>query len=123
MTDLSGKRILVIEDEYYIASDLKIALQKADAIVVGPVGDLGRGLALLDDDRLDAAVLDVNLEGAASYPIADRLTDRQVPYLFVTGYDDWALPDSYRQVPRITKPFTMPTVLAAIEQLVAPVPA
>lgn len=115
---LAGKRILVVEDEYFIASDLKRALQKADAIVVGPVGDIDLGLSLVARDRLDAAVLDVNLEGTTSYPIADRLAAQAVPYLFLTGYDGWALPEPYRAVPRVPKPFPMRAVLACVGQLI-----
>lgn len=114
---LAGKRILVVEDEYFIASDLKRALQKAGAVVVGPVGDLDQGLGLLDGGALDAAVLDVNLEGAHSYAIADRLGAMAVPYLFLTGYDGWALPETYRSAPRIAKPFSMRAVLDCVTNL------
>lgn len=111
---LAGKRILIVEDEYFIASDLKRAFQQGGAIVVGPVGDLTNGLALAEEGELDAAVLDVNLEGATSYPIADRLADQAVPYMFLTGYDGWALPEPYCNAPRIAKPFTVNLVLARL---------
>jgi DNA-binding response OmpR family regulator len=114
---LVGKHILVVEDEYYIASDLKRALTKHGAVVVGPVGDVNKGLALLDHQPLDAAVLDVNLEGSTSYPIADLLVEHSVPYLFLTGYDGWSLPEKYRASPRVAKPFTVAAVLSAVEQL------
>ncbi|WP_326522733.1 response regulator [Sphingomonas sp.] len=115
---LSGKRVLVIEDEYFIASDLKRALTAADAIVVGPAGDLAKGVALAAEGALDAAVLDVNLAGDRSYPIADRLSEAGVPFLFLTGYDDWALPDAYRAVPRVTKPLPVQNVIAEIAKLI-----
>ena len=115
---LAGKHILVVEDEYFIAADLKRALTGCEAIVIGPAGDLDDGLALLGDGPLDAAVLDVNLDGTRSFPIAARLADRAVPFLFVTGYDGWALPDEYRAVPRIAKPFTMHRVLTEIQRLI-----
>lgn len=115
---LSGKRILVIEDEYFIASDLARALRKEDAVVVGPAGALGKGMTLLDGEPLDAAVLDVNLESDHSYPIADKLAERSVPYMFLTGYDGWALPEAYRNAPRVAKPFAVHTVLACVGELV-----
>jgi CheY-like chemotaxis protein len=102
---LAGRRILVIEDEYFVASDLKRALLAEGAHVVGPTADAARGLALAKDDGIDAAILDVNLEGVDSYPIADALAQRGVPYLFVTGYDGWAMPEKYRDAPRLGKPF------------------
>jgi DNA-binding response OmpR family regulator len=114
---LTGKRILVVEDEYFIASDLKRALAAANAIVVGPIGDVAKGLAIAAGEPLDAAVLDVNLEGAHSYSVADALAAREVPFLFVTGYDGWALPETYRQAPRVAKPFVMSAVIARVEAL------
>lgn len=116
---LAGKRILVVEDEYFIASDLKRALVNEGVVVIGPVGDVTRALSLMNDEALDAAVLDVNLEGSNSYPIADVLMRHSVPYIFLTGYDGWSLPEQYRATPRVAKPFSMPIVLSAIEQLLA----
>lgn len=116
MTSLESKRILIVEDEYFIATDLTLALQKAGAEVVGPVGDLAQGLKLVDPS-LDAAVLDINLDGATSFPIADALDRAGVPRIFITGYDTWALPERYREQPRIGKPVAMSSVVAAVEQL------
>lgn len=114
---LAGKRVLIVEDEYFIASDLKRALNGQNAIVVGPVGDVEAALDLADNGPLDAAILDVNLEGAFSYAIADRLDARGVPFLFLTGYDSWALPPDYREVPRLPKPFSTGALLGMIGQL------
>ena len=116
---LAGKQILVVEDEYFIASDLRRALVAEEALVIGPVSSLAAGLDLAEREGIAAALLDVNLEGDSSLAIADRLAARGVPFVFVTGYDDWALPDAYRHVPRISKPFAVPTVLAALDQLLA----
>lgn len=118
MTGLRGKRILVVEDEYFLAADLHRALERQGAVALGPVGELGEGLALAEDGAIDAALLDVNLEGARSYAIADRLAERAVPFLFVTGYDPWALPPAYRDAPRVAKPFTAEQVLGRLERLV-----
>ncbi len=118
MPSLAGKNILVVEDEYFIASDLKRAIGAASATVIGPVSTLDGGLAAAASDAIDAAVLDVNLSGALSYPIADRLTERNVPFVFVTGYDGWAMPATYRDVLRLAKPFPPGAVLRALERLV-----
>ena len=115
--DLQGKRILVIEDEYFIAADLKRALAEQGAIVIGPAGDLQQGVALVNNEQIDAAVLDVNLEGAKSYPIAEQLARQSVPYLLLTGYDCWSLPEDYKTVPRLPKPFQMNAVLEAVSGL------
>ena len=114
---LSGKQILVIEDEYFIASDLSRALRDAGAEVVGPVGDLDLGRALAASQPIDAAVLDVKLEGASSFPIVQELTARNIPVMLVTGYDDWALPEAYRSIPRVGKPFSAHAVIGVLETL------
>jgi DNA-binding response OmpR family regulator len=118
---LMDKRILVVEDEYFIASDLKRTLKKEGAVVIGPVGDLQAGLALADE-ALDAAVLDVNLEETLSYPIADRLSSRGIPYMFLTGYDGWSLPAEHRETERLAKPFASKSVVTMVEKLVSPEP-
>lgn len=115
---LAGKRVLIVEDEYFIATDIKRALKREGAEIVGPVGNLESGLSLADED-LDAAVLDVNLEEALSYPIADRLRDRRVPYLFLTGYDAWSLPVEHRETARLAKPFPPHSVVTMVETLVS----
>lgn len=117
-TGLAGKRILVVEDEYFIASDLKRALIGAGAEVIGPTGEVAKGVELVVTDGIDAAVLDVNLEIADSYPIADALMARGTPFLFLTGYDGWAVPEGYRDAPRMTKPFQMEAVLLRVSELV-----
>ena len=115
---LSGKRVLLVEDEYYIAADLERVLDAEGVVVVGPTGHLEDGLSLVGE-RLDAALLDVNLHGESSFAIAAELDAAQVPYMFLTGYDSWAIPDSYQAVPRLTKPFVMSRVVEAVERLVA----
>lgn len=119
MTALNGKRILVVEDDYFIASDLKRSLAEHGAEVVGPVGNLDAGLALARGSGLDGAVLDVNLDGGLSYGIADALHAAAVPHLFLTGYDEWSLPEAHRKTPRMGKPFATEAVVAAVRGLFA----
>lgn len=118
MTNLRGKRVLLVEDEYFIASDLKRAFVQQGAEVVGPVGDLAGAMQLAEQGDLDAAVLDVNLRGTMSYPIADSLRRHEVPLMFLTGYDGWSMPENYRDVPRAAKPFSMSNVLSIVSSLV-----
>lgn len=117
MNRLAGRRILIVEDDYYLAADLRRALVALDVEVVGPVGDLAAGLELARRERVDAAVLDVNLRGQYSFLIADQLSEAAVPYLFVTGYDGWALPEAYRDTPRISKPFAESAMVEMIGRL------
>jgi len=115
---LAGKRILVVEDEYFIASDLRRMLRGEGAVVIGPVGNLAAGLSLAQQP-IDAAVLDVNLAEATSYPIADRLGGLDVPYMFLTGYDGWSLPPAYRDAARLAKPFGAHAVVAMLTTLLS----
>ena len=115
---LSGKRILLVEDEYFIAADLARALESEGAEILGPFSDVQRAQECADAAGIDVAVLDINLEGARSYPVAEMLDARDVPYLFVTGYDEWALPERFRDAPRLAKPFHMNMVIDEIARLV-----
>ena len=115
---LTGKRILVVEDEYYIAADLKRALDQAGAVVVGPTGSIEQGLDLAAGP-VDAALLDVNLHGKTSFEVAERLDRRGVPFMFLTGYDSWAMPLRYESVARLTKPYLLSKVIEAVEHMVA----
>ena len=103
---LDGRRLLVVEDDYIIAIELVRCLEELGAEVLGPVGTVAAALALIagNQERLDGAVLDVNLGAELAYPIADALADRNVPYVFATGYDEFVIPPAYARAPRCEKP-------------------
>ena len=103
---LRGRRLLVVEDDYMIAADLSRTLEGRGAEVVGPAGSVERALRLVEaeGDRLDGAVLDINLRDERVYPVADALAARGVPFIFLTGNDAWVVPDAYTGVPRCEKP-------------------
>ncbi|MEX0407790.1 response regulator [Aquibium sp. LZ166] len=84
--DLAGKRIFVLEDEVLIAMEATEALERLGAVVVGPVHRLEKGLEIARTEAMDAAVLDVNLGGSYSYPVAEILRQRGIPLVFATGY-------------------------------------
>lgn len=99
-------RILLVEDEYLLADDLTHVLEQSGAVVLGPVPSVDGALAMIDTEpRIDAAVLDVNLQGAMSFPVADALLARGVPFTFATGYDPWMFPARFAALPRLEKPF------------------
>lgn len=103
---LIGRRILVVEDEMLIALIIEETLQDLGCVVVGPVGRLDAALQLATDEVLDAAVLDVSVRGGKVYPVAEQLLARGIPFLLASGYGEWALPEAFRDRPRLTKPFT-----------------
>ncbi|USI73800.1 response regulator [Sphingomonas morindae] len=112
---LRGCRLLVVEDEYFLAQDLRDHLTAAGATVIGPVGLIDEAVALIvATDAIDGAILDVNLQGEPAFPAADLLTARGVPILFTTGYDGDAMPERYRHMPRCEKPVPAATVIRAI---------
>ncbi len=114
------RRILVVEDEYLIASEVKRWLQAAGFEVLGPVPSVDQALDLIEGRRPDAAVLDVNLgEGDNAYPLAEKLSVMGVPYLFATG--DVRLTDAsaYRNRPRLEKPFVARALVRALSEILA----
>lgn len=106
LENLQGLRLLIVEDEYTIASDLAHWFEDAGIKVVGPAGSVPKALALISSD-LDAAVLDVNLGDERVFPVADALSTAGVPFVFATGYDAHIIPEIYADVPRCEKPVDM----------------
>jgi len=81
----AGRRILIVEDEYFLADDLKQILSRRSAEVLGPVPTMSEALKLINDSqRIDCAVLDVNLGGKSVFPISAALKERNIPFLFAT---------------------------------------
>ena len=108
---LRDRRVLVVEDEYMLARDLCGELEGAGAVVVGPAPNVEGALALIASERrIDVAALDVNLRGELAFPVADALSARGVPFVFVTGYEDKALFAGYAEVPRCEKPLDVTTL-------------
>lgn len=101
-----GHRVLVVEDELVIAMMIEDALIELGAVAVGPVAHIDDALKLAKTETIDAAFLDVNIQGGNSYAVADILADRGIPFIFASGYSDWALAERHRDRPRLTKPYT-----------------
>ena len=114
---LRGARVLVVEDEYFIADDLRRVLNAAGAIVVGPFHSIDAARAALDDGEFDCAVLDLNLNGESAVPIADRLLAVGRSFAIATGYGSGGVPERLHHIPRIEKPFDPPAILSLVTQL------
>lgn len=112
---LRDHRILVVEDEYLLAAALRSKLQDRGAVVLGPVSNLDDALALIRSEALiEGAVLDVSLGSQKSFPAADLLMARDIPFVFTTGYDDSAIPGPYGNIPTLQKPFDIAKIVQAL---------
>ena len=105
MSPLANLRILVVEDEVFIAWEIEERLRRLGCEVVGPVGHLEHALKLARTTALDGALLDVNIKGGVVYPVAEELLARKVPVVFSTGYASNTLPPVFRDLPCMRKPF------------------
>lgn len=115
---LSGARVLVLEDETLVSMMVEDMLADLGCEVVGPFAKLDQALAFFEGDtgRIDAALLDVNLGGVRSFPVAEHLAGKGVPFVFTTGYDESGLPDIWRGRPTLRKPFMMGEMADALRK-------
>ena len=104
--DTGIRRVLVVEDETLIAMMIEDALTDLGCEIVGPVSTLEAALKLARNETLDAAFLDVTIRGGEVFPVAEILMKRGIPFVFSSGYGDWALPEAFKGRHRLTKPFT-----------------
>jgi CheY-like chemotaxis protein len=114
-SNLVGKTVLVIEDDYDQAWEVAHALQNQGIHVVGPYPTVHEGLEAARDVMLDAAVLDIRLRSDDSFPLADELLAQKVPIMFVTGYNLDVVPSRFKNSPRLLKPLQgarLPLVLS-----------
>jgi DNA-binding response OmpR family regulator len=103
--DLTGVRVLVVEDEAAISLLLEDMLLDFGCEVVGPAARLGTAIELANSEPLDIAILDVNVAGEAIYPVVEALAERKVPFVFSTGYGSAGIQDGLRDRPVLQKPF------------------
>ncbi|MGC1302554.1 MAG: response regulator [Caulobacteraceae bacterium] len=109
------RRILVVEDQWLIADQTEQQLRAAGYDVVGPAATVAAALDLLDGEAVDAAVLDIHLNGETSFPIAQMLMERGVPFLFVSGFEAGDLPPAFRACAHLRKPFASDALVMHLE--------
>ncbi|CAO4180664.1 Blue-light-activated histidine kinase [Methylorubrum populi] len=109
--DLSGHHILVVEDDYYLATDTARALQKVGAQVVGPCPSEEAAREALAEIRPTAALVDINLGAGPSFTLAHLLREGGIPFVFITGYDEGVIPPEFSNVERLQKPVEMRHVI------------
>jgi len=113
---LAGCCVLVIEDDFLVGQIIFDMLEDEGAEVLGPVGAVDEAVAFVEDQAMsfDCVVLDLNLHGIKSYPVADALARHKIPFIFMTGYGKDALEEGYRDYPHCIKPVTRAELLTAL---------
>ncbi|GLK76647.1 response regulator [Methylopila jiangsuensis] len=112
--DFSGLKILVVEDEAMISMMIEDMLLDHGVDVVGPAGGVAQAMKLLDAAALDGALLDVNLGGEKSFPVADALAAKGVPIVFTTGYGEAGVIGRYPDARTLQKPFVAADLIEAL---------
>jgi CheY-like chemotaxis protein len=110
----SGKRILIVEDEYFLADETRRKLEDLGAIVVGPTSNVSRALDLINREHIDAAILDVYLGDQLVFAVADELEARDINFVFATGYDPSHIPVRYKGFALCEKPTELENIAVAL---------
>ena len=114
---LIGLRVLVLDDQYYIADDTRSALEAAGAMVLGPFSAVVQVLNQIKVGRPDCAVLDINLGNGPNFQAAEVLADLDVPFVFLTGYDATAIPVAFSARPHLQKPLQKQAIIDVVAKL------
>lgn len=119
---LAGARVLLVEDEALISMLVAECLEQLGCKVVGTAARLDEAVQKARALPMDLAVLDINLAGKLSYPVADILSSRGIPFVFATGYGADGLPDALRGVPVVSKPFRRTQLGDALKEAMSGLP-
>ena len=118
--DLTGKRVLVVEDSPVIAVDCERMLEEWGCTVVGPTGSMATAIELSEQEELDAAIVDVNIRGGKAFPLLKILERRGIPFLLASGYADWSMPDEWADRPRLPKPYKPEALRDRLTEILQP---
>jgi DNA-binding response OmpR family regulator len=114
---LSGCRLIILEDDYYQAHDAKQVMESAGAQVLLASAAVADAAPLLDNEMIDAALIDINLGQSLSLDFARELRARAIPFAFLTGYDAAILPDDLADSPCLSKPADSQQIVAQLAQI------
>lgn len=114
---LTGRRILVVEDEMLLLMNIETTLEDLGCTAISSAANVADALALLEERGFDAAMLDVNLDGETSYPVAEALIARGTPFVFATGYADHGERSDLLSWPTLRKPYLARDLAAAFADL------
>ena len=115
---LENLRVLLVEDDFYLACDAQRALRGAGALVEGPYPSQSQAEDALARQRPDCAMIDINLGSGPSFALARQLRQQQVPFVFLTGYDRNSIPQEFSDVRCLQKPVEFKDMVQSIAELV-----
>lgn len=116
---LKNARVLILEDEWMIATHMVELLEDYGCKVVGPANRIAKALELVSAEAIDGALLDLNVAGETAYGVAQALRDRGVPFTFVTGYSSGLINEDYRDRASIQKPINATKFRQALESMLS----
>ncbi len=117
--EADANRVFIVEDEFMLVMLLEDLLPTLGYSVAGSAGSVEQALTDLEANEIDLAVVDVNLAGTESFPVADALRERGIPFLFTTGYGQQGMPARFADTPVLAKPYRRHDIQAALAQLQA----
>jgi len=117
--DLTGRRVLLIEDSPVVGPFTADLLGELGCEVVGPAPNMAAARELAEDGGYEAALMDIHIRGERVFPLCDLLEARGVPFVLTSGYADWQMPDKWLDRPRLQKPYTLGDVEHALSELLA----
>ena len=117
---LRGLKALVIEDEYFIADDLKRLLKGHGAAVVRLSGSVDDAMKQMCDETFHFGLIDINIRGEMTFLVADEFCRRQMPFAFLSGYDRNSIPPRFQAVPNWGKPYDGRRIVEGIRSLWMP---
>ena len=108
------RHILIVEDEHFLADEARSKLEKLGAIVVGPTGNIEQALKIIDEQRVDAAILDIHLAGELVFAVADKLAELGIAFVFATAYNPSIIPDRFPGFLLCEKPLALGQIAKAL---------
>ncbi|MBW9091381.1 response regulator [Rhizobium wenxiniae] len=110
----AGKHILIVEDEYFLADETRQKLEQLGSTVIGPAANVQDALELLTTSEIDGAILDVHLGDEFVFPVAERLDEANIPFVFATGYDASVIPAKFSGFTLCEKPTELGKIASAL---------
>lgn len=111
---LDGKRVLIIEDDYYQATDEAMTIELAGGTVAASTADADDACVLITAGNIDFALVDINLGYGPAFQTARTLRDQGIPFIFITGYDAATVPDEFQDVVLVQKPINRSKLMSAL---------